>query len=112
MSVASADAAAPQVTLLQLEDTTYRGWLYKQGRYFKTWKRRFFVLKDGALFYYKDEKVSVAVPRAASSDPLLRADTHLSPSLVPLSPCRISSRAAIACLCTRPRHSLLIKSMA
>ena len=29
------------------------GWMYKQGGKIQTWKRRFFILKDSALFYHK-----------------------------------------------------------
>ncbi|KAJ1384203.1 Pleckstrin-like proteiny domain [Sesbania bispinosa] len=30
------------------------GWLTKQGDYIKTWRRRWFVLKQGKLFWFKD----------------------------------------------------------
>ncbi|KAI8523603.1 hypothetical protein RHMOL_Rhmol13G0087100 [Rhododendron molle] len=30
------------------------GWLTKQGDYIKTWRRRWFVLKQGRLFWFKD----------------------------------------------------------
>nr|BAD82044.1 pleckstrin homology (PH) domain-containing protein-like [Oryza sativa Japonica Group]BAD82313.1 pleckstrin homology (PH) domain-containing protein-like [Oryza sativa Japonica Group] len=30
------------------------GWLTKQGEYIKTWRRRWFVLKQGRLFWFKD----------------------------------------------------------
>ncbi|GAQ81758.1 hypothetical protein KFL_000900130 [Klebsormidium nitens] len=40
------------------------GWLMKQGEYIKTWRRRWFVLKDGKIFWFKDERVSrSSVPR-------------------------------------------------
>jgi len=29
------------------------GWLYKQGGRYKTWKRRWFILKDGCLYYFE-----------------------------------------------------------
>ncbi|CAH1430669.1 unnamed protein product [Lactuca virosa] len=30
------------------------GWLTKQGEYIKTWRRRWFVLKQGKLFWFKE----------------------------------------------------------
>eukprot|EP00252_Welwitschia_mirabilis_P011676 TRINITY_DN2601_c0_g1_i1.p3 TRINITY_DN2601_c0_g1~~TRINITY_DN2601_c0_g1_i1.p3 ORF type:complete len:145 (+),score=18.84 TRINITY_DN2601_c0_g1_i1:83-517(+) len=34
------------------------GWLMKQGEYIKTWRRRWFVLKKGKLFWFKDSFVT------------------------------------------------------
>ncbi|PKI31871.1 pleckstrin homology domain-containing protein 1-like [Punica granatum] len=34
------------------------GWLTKQGDYIKTWRRRWFVLKQGKLLWFKDPKVT------------------------------------------------------
>lgn len=34
------------------------GWLTKQGDYIKTWRRRWFVLKQGKLLWFKDSAVS------------------------------------------------------
>ncbi|EHA8589407.1 pleckstrin domain-containing protein 1 [Cocos nucifera] len=40
------------------------GWLTKQGEYIKTWRRRWFVLKQGKLFWFKEPGVTRAsVPR-------------------------------------------------
>ncbi|KAK6935738.1 Pleckstrin homology domain [Dillenia turbinata] len=40
------------------------GWLTKQGEYIKTWRRRWFVLKQGKLFWFKDSYISrVSKPR-------------------------------------------------
>ncbi|CAD6235884.1 unnamed protein product [Miscanthus lutarioriparius] len=40
------------------------GWLTKQGEYIKTWRRRWFVLKQGRLFWFKESTVTRAsVPR-------------------------------------------------
>ncbi|KAL1289756.1 hypothetical protein HN51_058136 [Arachis hypogaea] len=36
------------------------GWLTKQGEYIKTWRRRWFVLKQGKLFWFKDSTVTRA----------------------------------------------------
>ncbi|KAJ4955557.1 hypothetical protein NE237_012340 [Protea cynaroides] len=36
------------------------GWLTKQGEYIKTWRRRWFVLKQGKLFWFKDSYVTRA----------------------------------------------------
>lgn len=34
------------------------GWLTKQGEYIKTWRRRWFVLKQGKLFWFKESQVT------------------------------------------------------
>jgi len=40
------------------------GWLTKQGEYIKTWRRRWFVLKQGKLFWFKDSTITRAsIPR-------------------------------------------------
>jgi hypothetical protein len=36
------------------------GWLTKQGEYIKTWQRRWFVLKQGKLFWFKDSVITCA----------------------------------------------------
>ncbi|CAA7389889.1 unnamed protein product [Spirodela intermedia] len=36
------------------------GWLNKQGEYIKTWRRRWFVLKQGKLFWFKESVVTRA----------------------------------------------------
>jgi hypothetical protein len=33
------------------------GWLHKQGDKYKTWNKRWFVLKGSNLFYFKSPKV-------------------------------------------------------
>jgi hypothetical protein len=35
-------------------------WLTKQGEYIKTWRQRWFVLKQGKLFLFKDSVISLA----------------------------------------------------
>lgn len=42
-----------------MESSTHSGWLEKEGRRFKTWKRRYFEYKNGALIYYNDVNGSV-----------------------------------------------------
>jgi hypothetical protein len=42
------------------ESRSYSGWLEKEGKHFKTWKRRFFTVKNKNLIYYKDDKKSEA----------------------------------------------------
>lgn len=37
------------------------GWLYKQGDKYKTWNKRWFVLKSNNLFYFKSPKVRTCV---------------------------------------------------
>ncbi|KDP46512.1 hypothetical protein JCGZ_08484 [Jatropha curcas] len=40
------------------------GWLTKQGDYIKTWRRRWFVLKQGKLLWFKDNHVNrQSIPR-------------------------------------------------
>jgi hypothetical protein len=34
------------------------GWLHSQGEVIKTWRKRWFVLKDGYLFRFLDDKVT------------------------------------------------------
>eukprot|EP00270_Netrium_digitus_P022116 TRINITY_DN978_c0_g1_i1.p1 TRINITY_DN978_c0_g1~~TRINITY_DN978_c0_g1_i1.p1 ORF type:complete len:140 (+),score=20.87 TRINITY_DN978_c0_g1_i1:251-670(+) len=34
------------------------GWLLKQGEYIKTWRRRWFVLKGGKIFWFKEQNVT------------------------------------------------------
>jgi len=34
------------------------GWLMKQGEYIKTWRRRWFVLKDGKIFWFKESNLN------------------------------------------------------
>jgi hypothetical protein len=35
------------------------GWIYKEGIAIKSWRKRYFVLKDDFLFYYKDQKCTI-----------------------------------------------------
>lgn len=35
-----------------------QGWLHSQGEVIKTWRKRWFVLKDGFLFRFLDDKVT------------------------------------------------------
>ncbi|GLC34104.1 hypothetical protein PLESTF_000169000 [Pleodorina starrii] len=40
------------------------GWLQKQGEYIKTWRRRWFVMKQGKIFWFKSDVVTPdSVPR-------------------------------------------------
>jgi len=46
------------------------GWLTKQGDYIKTWRRRWFVLKQGKLFWFKEPSAATSptsVPRGVIS---------------------------------------------
>ena len=36
------------------------GWLMKQGEIIKTWRRRWFVLKEGKMFWFLDQNVTAA----------------------------------------------------
>jgi len=33
------------------------GWLMKQGEFIKTWRRRWFILKQGKIFWFKTDEV-------------------------------------------------------
>mmetsp|Transcript_14399 Transcript_14399/g.17450 ORF Transcript_14399/g.17450 Transcript_14399/m.17450 type:complete len:118 (+) Transcript_14399:99-452(+) len=33
------------------------GWLQKQGKFIKTWRRRYCVMKDGKIFWFKTDKL-------------------------------------------------------
>eukprot|EP00798_Chlamydomonas_sp_ICE-L_P011286 gene11286-18918_t len=40
------------------------GWLQKQGEYVKSWRRRWFVLKQGKIFWFKSDVVTAeTLPR-------------------------------------------------
>lgn len=40
------------------------GWLMKQGEYIKTWRKRWFVLKQGKIFWLKSDMVTPdSIPR-------------------------------------------------
>jgi len=49
----STDAAAPVV----IKNPSKEGWLEKQSRIFKRWRRRWFVLQDCTLYSFKKERV-------------------------------------------------------
>lgn len=38
------------------------GWLTKQGGRYKSWKKRYFALRESRLVYYKDNKKKVYTP--------------------------------------------------
>ena len=42
----------------KITNYTRAGYLVKQGGTVKSWKRRYFILKDNFLFYYKRPKVN------------------------------------------------------
>ncbi|KAL5147372.1 Pleckstrin y domain-containing protein 1 [Glycine soja] len=50
------------------------GWLTKQGEYIKTWHHRWFVLKQGKLFWFKDS----AVTRASRTRGVVPVVTYLT----------------------------------
>eukprot|EP01102_Stenamoeba_stenopodia_P022637 TRINITY_DN951_c0_g1_i1.p1 TRINITY_DN951_c0_g1~~TRINITY_DN951_c0_g1_i1.p1 ORF type:complete len:947 (-),score=412.22 TRINITY_DN951_c0_g1_i1:93-2933(-) len=41
-----------RTTVASLKDPSKAGWMSKQGHFFKTWKKRWFVLKDKKLWYF------------------------------------------------------------
>jgi hypothetical protein len=53
----STKIASPQKSSLGTPDK--EGWLSKQGLAFlKAWQRRWFILKEDTLYYFKDKEVS------------------------------------------------------
>ncbi|KAM7271524.1 hypothetical protein ACFE04_030738 [Oxalis oulophora] len=50
------------------------GWLTKQGEHIKTWRRRYFILKQGKLFWFKDSNVT----RASKSRGVISVSTCLT----------------------------------
>ncbi|KAL9961891.1 hypothetical protein ACROYT_G030924 [Oculina patagonica] len=49
------------IPALSIRDPDCHGYLYKQGHSIKTWRRRYFVLKNGFLYYYSDMSNTVAL---------------------------------------------------
>jgi len=47
-----------EISVQSLQPPDKDGWLTKQGGSIKTWKKRYFVLKDKTLYYYKTQKDS------------------------------------------------------
>ena len=39
------------------QDILKQGWLYKQSRYMKEWRKRWFVLTKTHIFSFKEERV-------------------------------------------------------
>ena len=48
-------AAAYKHTHQQLKDATKTGYMMKEGHFITNWKKRYFVLKNEALYYYREE---------------------------------------------------------
>jgi len=44
------------------------GWLTKQGKVVKSWKKRWFVLKDNTLSYYKSKEYFLKVLQTATTN--------------------------------------------
>lgn len=55
-SAASANISLKGISVASLSNPDKDGWLTKQGGSIKTWKRRWCVLKDGSIFYFKNQK--------------------------------------------------------
>lgn len=62
LSVSSFDdttnLANRQSTTEAFQAPEHEGWLHKQSDKYKTWNKRWFVLKGSNLFYFKSPKVS------------------------------------------------------
>jgi hypothetical protein len=46
----------------------HEGWLHKQSDKYKTWNKRWFVLKGSNLFYFKSPKVTFIVIQSNSKN--------------------------------------------
>ena len=55
---------------------TKEGWLMKESKWLKEWRRRYFVLKDSKLFFFKDEYSSPHGMVDLSNDAIVR-DTYI-----------------------------------
>jgi len=51
---------AQKVSVASLQPADREGWMTKQGGSYKSWKKRWFVLKGTQLFYFKNKKVILA----------------------------------------------------
>mmetsp|Transcript_3204 Transcript_3204/g.5507 ORF Transcript_3204/g.5507 Transcript_3204/m.5507 type:complete len:148 (+) Transcript_3204:96-539(+) len=61
-AAAAASSEPPAVEFWHSPDRS--GWLTKQGEYIKTWRKRWFVLKGGKIFWFKSNVVTQeSVPR-------------------------------------------------
>lgn len=49
------------IPALSIRDPDCHGYLYKQGNSYKMWRKRYFVLKNGFLYYYTDMSNTVAL---------------------------------------------------
>ncbi|PFX19682.1 uncharacterized protein LOC111337864 [Stylophora pistillata] len=49
------------IPALSIRDPDCHGYLHKQGQGIKVWRKRYFVLKDGFLYYYSDMSNTVAL---------------------------------------------------
>lgn len=77
------DAIKAREITLETEDTLFgnsvivkMGWLTKQGGRIKTWKRRWFILSDQVLYYFKDKQESTS--KACGIIPLENIEIRIS----------------------------------
>lgn len=64
------------IPALSIRDPDCHGYLYKQGHNIKTWRRRYFVLKNGFLYYYSDMSNTVALGVAKLIDYTIQIGVH------------------------------------
>lgn len=64
------------IPALSIRDPDCHGYLYKQGNSYKIWRRRYFVLKNGFLYYYTDMSNTVALGVAKLLDYRITAGEH------------------------------------
>lgn len=51
-------APVPGADIRFWENPDREGWLMKQGAWIKTWRRRWFVMKEGHIFWFKTDQVN------------------------------------------------------
>jgi hypothetical protein len=74
-----AQDAPPTPPVPALEDRTeHEGWLHKRSDRFKTWNKRWFILRDSSLFYFKNPKVGVYCPRMSHLYSFIRFSFFIS----------------------------------
>ncbi|ORX54021.1 PH-domain-containing protein [Hesseltinella vesiculosa] len=56
LSIASVDTMRPRPSIDEFQAPEHEGWLHKQSDRYKTWNKRWFVLKGNNLFYFKSPK--------------------------------------------------------
>ncbi len=49
------------ISVASLQPSDKEGWLKKQGEHYRTWRKRWFVLKGRQLVYFESQKVLIEI---------------------------------------------------